>query len=119
MIGFTFDDQNLMQHEQEELETANLDKRELYDLVGHVYFLPPYTSRGVTREYLLAVRRGNVFRVESLALRHFEVELTAAMTKRIGVANNGLLVRKMNGLLEERNQPPLGFEEFDPPDQVG
>lgn len=102
----------------EDLETRNLEKKELYDLLAHKYYLPPYHSRGVTREYLLKVYRGQCYRVPLMELKHFEVELTTKMTKRVGVQNNGLLVRKLNILLESKNLHSLGFDEFDPPEQV-
>lgn len=119
MIGFqqALQAEKTMQAEQP--ETINLDKKELFDLLAHKYFLPPYQSRGVTRDYLLGVYRGEYFRVGLVELKHFEVDLTAAMIKRVGVLNNALLVKKLNLLQESRGQPQLGFDIFEPPDQVG
>jgi hypothetical protein len=75
-------------------------------------------ARGVTRDYLLKVHLGQVFRVHLLELRQFEVNLTPEMNKRVGLMNNCFLVRKVNVLLRSRQQPELGFDEFDPPDEV-
>lgn len=118
MIGFNFDELGQANHAQEDPETSKLDKKELFNIVALTYFLPPLASRGVTREYLLAVRKNEVFRVETMTMRHFEVDLTTAMNKRIGTTNNGLLVRKLNGLLDDRGLNGLGFDESEPPDQV-
>ena len=53
-----------------------------------------------------------------MEFKHFEVDLTQKMTKQVGVVNNAILVRKLNVLLKMTNRNPLGFEEFDPPEQV-
>ena len=119
MIGFTDELVRDSPHANEGPETRNMEKKAVYEMLALQYFLPPYNSRGITREYLIQVHREEVFRVRNSQVKHFEVDLTPAMTKRIGVLNNGLLVRKINKLLETRNQRRLGFSEFDPPDQVG
>jgi hypothetical protein len=117
MIGF----QNELNPERgqitEDLDTRNLEKKELYDMLAHCFYLPPYQSRGVNREYLLRVHKAQCYRAPLMELKHFEVELTSKMTKRVGAQNNGLLVRKLNLLLRSRNMPDLGFDEYDPPEQ--
>jgi hypothetical protein len=118
MIGFFNETPRDTGHSSEDPDTQNLDKKHLYDMIAHRYYLPPYQSRGVTREYLLGVHKVTNFRVTNSDLRHFEVDLSPAMTKKVGVQNNGLLVRKLNNLLLTRNLPVLGFEEFEPPEQV-
>jgi hypothetical protein len=118
MIGFQNELNPERGQSQEEAETRNLEKKEIYDMLVHKYYLPPYSSRGVTREYLLKVHNDKCFRVFLLELKHFEVELTTKMTRRVGIQNNGLLVKKINLLLNSRKMNPLGFDEYDPPDQV-
>ena len=62
MIGF----QNELNPERgqitEGLDTRNLEKKELYDMLAHTIYLPPYHSRGVNREYLLRVHKGLCYR---------------------------------------------------------
>lgn len=118
MIGFQNELNPERDQSQEESETKNLEKKEIYDMLLHKYYLPPYSSRGVTREYLLKVYHDKCYRVHLLELKHFEVELTTKMTRRIGIQNNGLLVKKLNFLLSSKNMNPLGFDEYDPPEQV-
>ena len=87
-------------------------------MLNKTYCLPPFASRGITRDYLLKVHRGQVFRAKSLDLRHFEVELTPEMNKRVGLLNNCFLVRKVNVLQRSRGEPDLGFDEYDPPEEA-
>lgn len=117
MIGFSSDLLEDLPKRDELDETRSLDKRRLYDSLAHKWYLAPIHSKMMNREYLLAVFAGSVFRVGLLELKHFEVELTPKMTRRVGIINNGILVKKLNELLKATNRPPLGFEESDPPDQ--
>ena len=118
MIGFENELLRRKPHADEGPETRELDKRELYESVFLRWFIPPFDSRGMTREYLLAVYHGQAYRVTHSEIRHFEVDLEAKMIKRIGILNNGLLVRKLNKLLEAKGERPLGFKEEEPPEQV-
>ena len=118
MIGFENELLRKKAHSDEGPETRDLDKRELYENVYLRYFIPPFDSRGINREYLLAVFYGHVFRITHSEIRHFEVDLETKMVKRIGILNNGLLVRKLNKLLDVKGERPLGFKEEEPPEQV-
>ena len=118
MIGFQSAPLSERSHISEDPETSNLDKKQLYNMVAHKYYIPPYHGKGVNREYLIKVHKGLVYSVPLLTLKHFEVELTTAMTKRVGVQNNALLLKKLNILLQSRGCNELGFEEFDPPEEV-
>ena len=102
----------------EDSSTKHMDKPELYESLMQAYFLPPLHSRGITREYLLNVHKCQAYRVEHMVLKQFEVNLTVKMSKKVGVINSGLLVRKLNLLLKSRGDNELGFDEYDPPDQV-
>lgn len=86
-------------------------------MLSQQFFLPTFTTKGITRDYLIRVYRNQVYRVPLFELMHFEVELTTAMKTRIGLPNNSLLVRKLNMLLRSRNQAELGFDDYEPPEE--
>lgn len=116
MIGFQPELLGDLPQPDEPLETRNLEKRELFDMVAAIWFVPPYLSKGVTRDYLISVHRGQVFRVNANELKRFEVELTRETQKKVGTINNALLVKKLNILLTEKGEPNLGFNEFEIPE---
>jgi len=118
MIGFQ---RGLMAQDKtsdEGPDTAALKKQELYDAVAETWFIPPSDSKGVTREYLLQVRRDQVYRVSTMQIKQFEVELTAEMQRRASNINNSVLIKKLNYLLSTTGRKQLGFTEFDVPDQA-
>ena len=117
MIGFSQDLQDLSRHKDEGLDTLKLQKNELYDLVASEYFLPPSASKGVTREYLLNVRKGSVFRVTNTSWKTFDFKLTKEHHRKSFMINNPILVRKLNLLLQSKGEKPLGFDEFNVPEQ--
>jgi hypothetical protein len=118
MIGFEDELERPGAHPDEGPDTANLEKPQLYETVKALKFLPPYGTRGTRRRYLVDVFKDSVFSVTHSELRHFEVDLENSHTKKLGVMNNGLVVRKLNLLLASRGLRPLGFSEFEPPEQV-
>ena len=118
MIGFGEHATAERAQTNEDPETRELCKRKLYSMLSLQYFLPSITTKGITRDYLVKVYKNEVLTVPLFEIKHFEVELSPAMTKRAGIPNNSLLVRKMNGLLSSRQMPPLGFEDFEPPEEV-
>lgn len=117
MIGFSLDLQDISKNRPEGADTQKLQKNEVYDLVAEEYFLPPSASRGVTREYLLKVRQGEVFGVSNTNMKNFEFKLTKGQLRKSLMISNPVLVRKLNLLLESRGQKPLGFDEFNVPEQ--
>ena len=120
MIGFAPDLQNIRnasQRDREKDETKDKDKKVLYETLVRMWYLPPYTSKGMTREYLVKVFHGEVFRIDLMTMRRFELELPVRTLKRTAMQNNGLLVRKLNKLLQAREQPELGFDAHEPPEQ--
>jgi len=117
MIGFSQDFQLYKQGDEEDLDTKNLDKNELYTLVTKTYMLPPVNSKGITREYLLQVKEGDVFRVTHRDHKEFEFRLEKEQQRKVGVVNNALLVRKLNLLLRIHGEKDLGFTEYNLPDQ--
>lgn len=118
MIGFEDELERPGAHLDEGPETANMEKPQLYDSVHAIKYVPPYGTRGTRRRYLVNVATGKVFSVTHSELRHFEVDLDNSHTRRLGVINNGLVVRKINMLQSSRGEPQLGFSEFEPPEQV-
>lgn len=118
MIGFHEQPTTDRGHPNEDPETRELDKKKLYNVLAVRHFLPPFSTKGITREYLVKVYRSEVYTIPLLDLKHFEVELTLEMNKRVGIPNNSLLVRKIDGLLRSRRLPPLGFDAYEPPDEV-
>ena len=87
-------------------------------MLGLKYLMPPLHSRGINRDYLVKVYKEEVYRVLLMELKHFEVDLSPSMSKRVGILNNCLLVRKVNFLLRSLGRPELGFDEYDPPEEV-
>ena len=118
MIGFEAAPQSERGHPNEDPETRSLDKKEFYTLLINKFYLPPYNSRGINRDYLLKVYKQQCYQVMMLELKHFEVELTPSMVKRVGIQNNSLLLQKMNLLLLAHGKPGMGFEDYDPPEEV-
>lgn len=116
MIGFQPELHGDIPQPDEGLDTKNLEKKELFDMVAAVWCLPPYSSKGVTRDYLLKVNRNAVFRVNTNELRRFEIELCKEAQKKIGTINNALLVRKLNILLQSQRREELGFTEYEIPE---
>ena len=116
MIGFEITLKGDTPRKDEGADTSFMSKNQLYHLVAQTYFLPPPSSRGVTREYLLQVKKNMIFRVESHTMKHFEIDLTATQQKKIGTINASYLVKKLNVLLYARSEVTLGFSHFDPPE---
>ena len=117
MLGFQPELIGNTQQEEEDLDTSNLQKHELYELVSSKYMLPPFCSRGVTRDYLIDVKKDKVFRVETMQYKHFEINLTKEHFKKVGISNNAQLMKKLNILLIIDGKNPLGFNQYEVPDQ--
>jgi hypothetical protein len=117
MIGFSQDLQDISRHKDEGLDTLKLQKNELYDLVASEYVLPPSASKGVTREYLLSVKNGSVFRVTHQSWKTFDFKLNKDQLRKSQMISNPILVRKLNLLLQSKSEKPLGFDEFNVPEQ--
>jgi len=117
MIGF---DENLRTDQpqsDEGADTKSLEKRDLYEMVHKNWFIPPYASRGVTRDYLLKVHNNKVFRITYGEIKHFEVDLTPEHQRKVQGMGHAVLLRKLNILLQLTGRNQLGFTEHDLPDQ--
>ena len=82
--------------------TRGRPKHEVYSIVSEKYFVPAWTSKGVTREYLLRVLRDENFRVEKKAVKKFECDLTDKQQKRNGNQSCAFIVKKINLLGNQR-----------------
>ena len=118
MIGFHEQPTAERGHPNEDAATRDLDKKKVYNMLALRNFLPPFTTKGITRDWLVRVHRGEVYTIPLYELKHFEVELTLQMNRRVGIPNNSLLVRKIDDLLRSRGDPGLGFDIYEPPDEV-
>lgn len=118
MIGFDLELRKDQKQSDEEADTRKLEKKELYEVINEDWFLPPFHSRGVTRDYLLKVHRNRAFRITHIDIKRFEVELTPEHQKKVQGMGHAVLIRKLNILLEFNNQKTLGFSEYDMPDQA-
>lgn len=91
MIGFENELRRRKPHENEGPDTKDLDKKEVFDMVDYTWVIAPYGSRGIHRDYLVAVHLGQVFRITHHDLKHFELDLTPEMVKRTGLLATGCL----------------------------
>lgn len=117
MLGFQTDLQGDTQTSNEGLDTSNLEKHELYELVSSEILVCPMTSKGLTRAKLLQYHREEIVAIGVREYKHFELALTKAQQRKVGIVNNALLVRKLNLLLASKGMKPTGFTEFEVPDQ--
>ena len=117
MIGFDPLLQGLFNANPEGLDTKNLDKKQVYEMVAKDYFLPPCYSRGITREYLLDVKVDKVFRITNGEWKRFEYTLEAGHLRKVSMITNGLLLRKLNTLLKSKGLKEMGFPNYEVPEQ--
>ena len=116
MIGLdrpTRDEENL----NEPPAIRSKTKNQLYALLAEEWYLPSVDSKGVNRKWLVAVYKGEVFRVGLMEMRRFEIELTPLQTKRTGLVNLTYILDKLNQLLKERGLKELGFPRFVVPEE--
>ena len=104
--------------ENEGVQTKNMNKRDLYELLSEDYLLPACESKGVNREYLLKVHNDEVFRVKLAEYKLFEFGLEKSHNKKVGIINNSLLIKKLNMLLLEEGKKELGFTENELPNEA-
>lgn len=117
MIGLAEEFQLFRHLNDEADDTKSLHKNQLYEMVNKEWLLPPVFSKGLTREYLLQVKDEQVFRVSHLEMKQFEYNLTKEMQTKVGVVNNALLIRKLNRFMQTNRLQPLGFDEYNMPDE--
>jgi hypothetical protein len=84
-------------------------RRQIYDHLSNTWHLPELNSRGVNRRWLVGVYVGEFFRVESMVIKRFRVELNTLMFKKAPIVNNPETYSKISVVLEESGQRPLGF----------
>lgn len=118
MIGFSPDLTQDLPKSEEGSDTVNLSKHALYNIVEDKYVIPAFISKGVTRDYLLKVYKDEVWRIEVNVMKRFEFDLTSSQNKKVGIINNSYVMRKLNILMQEKQMKPLGFDEFELPEQT-
>jgi len=118
MIGFSPTLKSERVLSQESADIINMQKARLYNQVSRDYCVPPSNSRGVTKEYLVKVKNGQVFRVGVQDMKSFEFSLTPAMQRKVATISNPLIVRKLNDFLRITRNITLGFSEFECPEQT-
>ena len=105
------------QHLNEGPETRDLCKEKVFDRLSEQYLMPPIHTKGVSRNWLIRVWNGEVFRVAIRDFKLFEADITPNHMKRNGFTNLLHLMLKINQLLTSRQQPTLGFHDFCVPDE--
>lgn len=95
--------------QDEDEDTRQLTKSQLYRQLADTYFLPAIDSKGVTRKYLLGVIKHRFYRVDYMILKKFESEIKPSLMKRVSFVSLHDLVIRLNKYLEETGQPGLGF----------
>lgn len=93
----------------EDPETRNMTKSQIFKLLSGTYFLPTFDSRALSRSYLLQVRRHAIFRIERHALLQFEATLELEHHAKKGSHNLTILVERLETLLQQLGERPLGF----------
>ena len=100
-------------------QQANLDepaairdmkKKVLYKQLSDQWFLPEENSKGVNRRYLVRVYTGAVYRILIMDYKRFDMELTPAQLKKAPFLSSADVYSKIDALLVEGGQRPLGFE---------
>lgn len=102
---------------KEPIEIRNQTKTQLYDLLKSKYILPDRESRGVSRQYLVAVYEGLVMRVERGVLLSFEANLDLSHLVKAGPVSISTVLRKLDTLQYQISARPLGFPDSGLPDE--
>lgn len=101
----------------EEPETRNLSKSQLYKILAATFVLPASDSRAVSRSYLLRVRRDQVFRIDRHELLQFEADLEVRHHTKKGYHNLTILLERFAMLLEQLGFRELGFTPGNYPEE--
>ena len=99
-------------------DTKDIKKKKFYQIISSKWMIPPITSRGVDRKYLLKVHRNEVYRIDAEQYRIFNFNITSEQVKKTTVMSSALLVKKLDNYLALVSSKPLGFSVSDPPDQT-
>jgi hypothetical protein len=102
----------------EPVEFRGQSKAKIYQILAVTYFLPDKESRCVTRQYLAAVHRGEVYRLERVELLNFEVQLSFEEKRKASFFHLGLLRQKADVLLGQLGMLPFGFPPNTMADEV-
>jgi len=108
----------IAENNDEPAEIRGLNKNQLYLLLSETYLLPAPDSKGVNRTYLVGVYTNTNYRVNLVEYKRFEAELTPNQQKKVNLVNLAYTLRKLNSLLVESGQRPLGFPNFTIPEET-
>jgi hypothetical protein len=98
-------------------EFRGITKTSLYNGLVNEVLLPPLESKGVNKRYLVRVATNQIFRLNLLDFKRFEITLLPRHWKKQVYLNLGVLFRKLTLLMGERNLPELGFIEQNIPSE--
>ena len=98
------------------LPHTSLNKKKLYADLSDQYFLPPFSSKGVSIPYLLDVQNDTVFRITHQDIKRFMFDVMPSQLKRALYTNKSEAYQKINQILIENKRKPLGFKEGVIPD---
>ena len=107
MLPIIFQEEQANANEPEEIR--GLTKTKLYDLLLETCMLPSNDSKGVTRTYLVSVFNNQVLRLRNVDILRFEAELPASACKKTVFVNLNDVAHRLNVILDQLNERPLGF----------
>lgn len=90
-------------------EVRHLTKKLMHARLAEDWYLPDKNCRGVTRQYLVGVFRGNIFRINFYEMQRFLADLHKDQLKRVPYMNSADIKAKVEVQLQEQNFPPLGY----------
>lgn len=107
----------IVNRSDEPAELRTQSKNQIYSLLKTQFMLPEKDSRGVTRSYLISVYKKQFYRVERSDLLAFESKLTLQEQVKNSTLSVSQIVIRMDALLRQLGEAPLGFSEFNCPDE--
>lgn len=101
----------------EPVEIREISKNQLYTTLSSQYLLPPKDSKGVKRQYLVAVYTNQALRIGYQEARVFIAQQPKELLKRTPLLHLADLVTRLNVYLIEQGLMNLGFSPHTVPDQ--
>lgn len=101
----------------EPLAIRGVSKTKLYRDLSDTFYLPKKDSRGITRSYLVRVYSNQVYRLERHLLLQFEAGLSVQESKKSAFYSVNLLAHRLERLLHQLHEQPLGFGDGVTPEE--
>jgi hypothetical protein len=95
----------------EPAELRSLSKSKIYELISREYLIPHKEARCSTRQYLISVHLGNVYRVAREQILNFEVGLSLEEKVKASFFHMGILRNKVDLLLTQMQLQTFGFPD--------